>query len=104
MGVSMTYTYRGEICGMTKGSLERSIESDKELLEGLWQRMMLYAQQTPPVYAKSEVGTEYPWPEFLVEEFRRIREEMEEYYWGIHHKEDALEAMKDDPKSVEDSI
>ena len=32
MGVSTTYTYHGEIRGMTKGNLERSIESDKELV------------------------------------------------------------------------
>lgn len=103
MGVSVVYTYRGEICGCTKNSLEEHIDSDKRCLADLWDRLKMYAAATPPAYAKSEVGTEYPYPEFLVDEFNRIREEMEDYYYSIVRKEDCLEALRENPEDVEDS-
>jgi len=104
VSVSVNYTYRGEICGASKSSLEQQVDRDKALVQDLWSRLKMYAAMTPPAYAKSECGTEYPWNEFLVEEFNRIQAEMEDYYWSIHHKEDCLAAMEENPDEVEDSF
>lgn len=104
MGCSVTYTYHGEICGCLKNSLQHDLENKKALLNDLWDRLKMYAATTPPTYAKSECGTEYPYPEFLVEEFNRIRDEMETYYYTISRIEDCMEAMEKNPEEVEDAL
>lgn len=102
MSVSTTYTYRGEICGVTKSSLEHQLNEDKERLEEIWDRVKLFASQTPPVYAENEFGDKYPYVDFLQDEFRKMRDELEELMWSIVHLEDCLQTLKDNPDEVED--
>ena len=96
------YKYEGYISHVGKNELEHSLEEEKRLLELYWQRLLAYAAATPPATAKSELGTEYPYPEFIADEFRSIRQEMEDCYWGIHHKQDCLDALKEHPEEVEE--
>jgi hypothetical protein len=102
MSVSTTYTYHGEICGVTKSSLERSLREDKQRFEEIWDRVKMFAMQTPPVYAENEYGDKYPYADFLIDEFREMKDELESLMWSIVHQEDCLDAMKENPDEVED--
>ena len=102
MGVSTTYTYRGEICGVTKSSLERQLKENRERFEEIWDRAKLFASQTPPAYAENEFGDKYLYVDFLQDEFRKMHNELEELMWSIVHIEDCLDVMKENPDEVED--
>jgi hypothetical protein len=55
---------------------------------------------TPPVYAKSEEGIEYPWAEYLDTKLREFREEIEDNARLMARIDDCKETLEENPENV----
>ena len=53
-----------------------------------------------PQNEKDLEGNEIPYPEALSVKIGQYREQLDDYYWWIHHIEDCLEALKEGKDNV----
>lgn len=100
MGWGTYYKFDGYLSRIGKHELHSKREQSEALIAMYWNEILGYMAMTPPVYAKSEEGTEYPWVEFLDMKFRELKEGMEEEYRLIQRIDDCLEAMEENPDNV----
>lgn len=100
MSWGTSYKFDGYLSHISKNQLESKREESQSINDMLWREILAYMASTPPAYAKSDEGTEYPWQQFIAMEIQRLREEIEENNRLIARIDDCLEAMHDNPENV----
>ena len=94
--------YKGEfyLSRIGKRELDEKYEECKDLNEMIWNQILAMCAMTPPVYAKSEIGTEYPWAEFLDMKLRNFKEELEDNYRLMERISACKEVLEENPENV----
>ena len=103
MSWGVSYKYDGYLSHMTTEELEDKLEENKQLVDMIKRELIAYVAATPPAMAKDEDGNEYPHPEFAAMKVNKYWEELFEYMWEIHHIEDCLEALQENPEDVKNA-
>lgn len=80
--------------------LQEEKETTQDIIEEAWRKLLALAAATPPEQATSEVGTKYPYCDFLADKLRQLRRELEDQYWHMVHIEECEEVLRTDPDSV----
>ena len=94
------YKYNGYLRRIGKNEIDEKREeciSDNDML---WREILAYMAMTPPAYAKTSEGNEYPWAEFLAMKLREFREAIEENAMLIARLDDCDEAIRENPDDV----
>jgi hypothetical protein len=99
MGWAVNYKYNGELNRMSISGLESELEGYKRMVDLYWREMLAYMSATPQNVKDCE-GHEIPYPEHLAVKIAEYRENIEDYYWWIHHIQDCLDALSEDKKNV----
>ena len=94
------YDYDGYLSHIGKNELWSKKDECERLIKMYWNEILAFMAMTPPVYAKSEVGTEYPWAEYLDLKLRELQEGMEEEYRLLERISQCLEVMDEHPEKV----
>ena len=94
------YTYEGYLSRIGKRELDEKYEECERLNEMLWNQILAMCAMTPPTYAKSEEGFDYPWAEYLDMKLRNFKEEMEENYRLMERISCCKEAIEENPDKV----
>ena len=104
MGCEVIYKYEGNICDVSTRSLNSTYDTNRRTLDDQWAELLALAAATPPAEATSEVGTKYPYFQFLSHYLLEMRREMEDTYRMQHHIEDCQQMLEEHPDWVEDSF
>ena len=100
MSFGTYYKYEGYLSRIGKRELDEKYEECEHMNEMMWNQILAMCAMTPPVYAKSEVGTEYPWAEYLDMKLRDFKEEMEENYRLMERISACKEVLEENPENV----
>lgn len=103
MGSGVRYTYKGYLPDKFKNTLFAEKEQLETINEMLWQEILVYMAQTPPIEVPDIEGNPMPYAEALTVQFRQIKSSIEENLREIHQIEDCIEAMEQDSESVVDA-
>lgn len=94
------YKHEGYLIRIRKDEVENRINKCNQNIENTWQKILAYMAATPPAYAKTEDGVEYPYPEYLTELLEDLKDYLEGEVALRQRLEDCNEAMKEDPDNV----
>lgn len=94
------YTYDGYLSHIGKDEVEHRIEENKACIDLIFRELLAYASSTPPAEAEDDEGNKMPYPEFIASKIKAYKDDLEEYYWELHHLQDCEEAKADKPESV----
>ena len=100
MGWGTYYKHDGYLSRIGKNEIEYKREECQNINDMLWREILAYMASTPPATAKTEEGTEYPWPEFIAMKIREFREEIEENARLMARLDDCAETMQEHPENV----
>lgn len=94
--------FKGEfyLSRIGKRELDEKYNECKWLNDRLWNQILAMCAMTPPVYAESEVGTKYPWAEYLDDKLRDFKEEMEDNYRLMERISACQEVLEENPENV----
>ena len=94
--------YKGEfyLSRIGKNELDEKYNECKWLNDRLWNQILAMCAMTPPVYAESEVGTKYPWSEYLDDKLRDFKKEMEDNYRLMERISACQEVLEENPENV----
>ena len=94
--------YKGEfyLSRIGKRELTEKYEECKELNDMFWNQILAMCAMTPPTYAKSEEGKEYPWAEYLDMKLREFREEIEDNDRLMERISACQEVLEENPENV----
>lgn len=102
MSWGTSYKYEGYLSRVGANELEEVLEEHKEDADSLWKTLIAYASATPADSNKDEDYKNVPYPEFIVERFRVLRNEMEEHYYMINHISDCLDKYRSKPEDIQE--
>jgi hypothetical protein len=94
------YKYDGYLSRIGKRDLDEKYQECKDLNDMSWNQILAMCAMTPPTYAKSEEGIEYPWAEYLDMKLREFREEIEDNARLMAWIDDRKEALDENPENV----
>ena len=100
MSFGTYYTYEGYLSRISKKDLDEKYQECKELNDMFWNQILAMCAMTPPAYAKSEEGHEYPWSEYLDMKLREFREEIEDNCRLMERIDDCKEVLEENPENV----
>lgn len=100
MSWGTTYRHEGYLSRIYKSQIPSKKEECTKAINDLWSVILSYMSATPPAYAKSDDGYEYPYSEFIVNKLNDIRAELEDNMYLLHCINDCEDTMEDDPDNV----
>lgn len=103
MSWGTAYRHEGYLSRVHKSQIPHKKEECIKTINELWAVILSYMSATPPAYAKSDDGYEYPYSEFIVRTLNDIREELEDNMYLLHCINDCEEAMENDPDNVKEN-